>query len=161
MIDTWQNEYENAFRVFKSELKKEKIKVSEIKNSLFQCSPQAYEIFCRIYPMVSNGAEFNPFQNTDTVKMYEKVAETLIEQKRFGGIYIIFDEFSKYLESFAAVNNMQNMKLIQDFAELAVRNNNLHFCCITHKEILDYSQSDSFRTVDGRFKKVYFRQYSS
>ena len=51
---------------------------------------------------------------------------------------------------------MQNMKLIQDFAELAVRNNKLHFCCITHKEILDYSQSDSFRTVDGRFKKVYF-----
>ena len=156
MIDTWQNEYENAFRIFKSELKKEKIKVSEIKNSLFQCSPQAYEIFCRIYPMVSNGAEFNPFQNTDTVKMYEKVAEALIDQKSFGGIYIIFDEFSKYLESFAAVNNMQNIKLIQDFAELAVRNNKLHFCCITHKEILDYSQSDSFRTVDGRFKKVYF-----
>lgn len=156
MIDTWEKEYENAFRIFKSELKKEKTKVSEIKNSLFQCSPQTYEIFCRIYPMVSNGAEFNPFQNTDTVKMYEKVAEALIDQKNFGGIYIIFDEFSKYLESFAAVNNMQNMKLVQDFAELAVRSNMLHFCCITHKEILDYSQSDSFRTVDGRFKKVYF-----
>lgn len=156
MIDTWKNEYENAFRIFKSELKKEKMKVSEIKNSLFQCSPQAYEVFCRIYPIVSNGAEFNPYQNTDTVKMYEKVTEALISQKNFGGIYIIFDEFSKYLESFAAINNMQNMKLVQDFAELAVRSNMIHFCCITHKEILDYSQSDSFRTVDGRFKKVYF-----
>ena len=156
MIDTWHNEYENAFRIFKSELKKEKMKVSEIENGLFQCSPQAYEMFCRIYPIVSNGAEFNPYQNTDTVKMYEKVAEALINQKKFGGIYIIFDEFSKYLESFASVNNMQNMKLIQDFAELAVRSNKLHLCCITHKEILDYSQSDSFRTVDGRFKKVYF-----
>ena len=156
MIDTWHNEYENAFRIFKSELKKEKMKVSEIENGLFQCSPQAYEVFCRIYPIVSNGAEFNPYQNTDTVKMYEKVAEAKKKKKKFGGIYIIFDEFSKYLESFASVNNMQNMKLIQDFAELAVRSNKLHLCCITHKEILDYSQSDSFRTVDGRFKKVYF-----
>ena len=156
MIDTWKNEYENAFRIFKSELKKEKMKVSEMKNSLFQCSPQAYEAFCRIYPIVSNGAEFNPYQNTDTVKMYEKVTEALISQKNFGGIYIIFDEFSKYLESFAAMNNMQNMKPVQDLAESAVRSNRIHFCCITHKEILDYSQSDSFRTVDGRFKKVYF-----
>lgn len=32
----------------------------------------------------------------------------------------------------------------------------LHFTCITHKDILDYSSSDSFKTVEGRFKKVRF-----
>lgn len=95
-------------------------------------------------------------QNTDVVKMYEQVCDALIQQKSFGGVYIIFDEFSKFLESSAAMTNMQNLKLIQDFAEIAARSNKIHFCCITHKEILDYSQSDSFRTVDGRFKKVYF-----
>lgn len=28
--------------------------------------------------------------------------------------------------------------------------------CITHKDILEYSSSDSFKTVEGRFSKIYF-----
>lgn len=156
MIETWENEFENAIQIFKTELRKDKIQIDDLKESLHKCSPSAYRIFCRIYPIVSNGAEFNPMQNTDVVKMYEKVSDALIQQKGFSGIYIVFDEFSKFLESSSAMKDMQNLKLIQDFAEMAVRSDKLHICCITHKEILDYSQSDSFRTVDGRFKKVHF-----
>lgn len=156
MIETWENEFENAIKLFKKKLKNEKTKIADLKEELNKCSPAAYQMFCKIYPLVSNGAEFNPLQNTDIVKMYENVSEALIEQKGFSGIYIIFDEFSKFLESSAAMKNMQNLKIIQDFAELAVRGNRIHICCITHKEILDYSQNDNFRTVDGRFKKIYF-----
>jgi hypothetical protein len=156
MIDKWEHNFENAIKILRNELKKEKKTVDELKELLYKCVPSAYQLFCHVYPLVSNGAEFNPMQNTDVIKMYDKVADALIEQKQFGGIYIIFDEFSKFLESSVAMKNMQNLKLIQDFAELSVRSNKLHICCITHKEILDYSQSDSFRTVDGRFKKIYF-----
>ena len=156
MINTWENDFENAIKLFKNELHSRKIKFTDFKDQLNKCSSSAYQTFCSIYPIISNGASFNPLQNTDVVKMYEQVCDALIQQKSFGGVYIIFDEFSKFLESSAAMANMQNLKLIQDFAEIAARSNKIHFCCITHKEILDYSQSDSFRTVDGRFKKVYF-----
>ena len=156
MIKTWEKDFENAIKLFKKELRNRKLKLSDLKDQLNKCSASAYHTFCDIYPVVSNGASFNPLQNTDVVKMYEQVCDALIQQKSFGGVYIIFDEFSKFLESSAAMSNMQNLKLIQDFAEMAVRSNKMHLCCITHKEILDYSQSDSFRTVDGRFKKVYF-----
>lgn len=156
MINTWENDFENAIKLFKKELNSRKIKYSEFRDQLHKCSASAYRTFCSIYPLISNGASFNPLHNTDVVKMYDQVCDALIQQKSFGGMYIIFDEFSKFLESSAAMTNMQNLKLIQDFAEIAVRSNKIHFCCITHKEILDYSQSDSFRTVDGRFKKVYF-----
>ena len=156
MINTWENDFENAIKLFRKELRSRKIKYFDFKNQLSKCSATAYQTFCSIYPVVSNGANFNPLQNTDVVKMYDQVCDALIQQKSFGGVYIIFDEFSKFLESSAAMTNMQNLKLIQDFAEIAVRSNKMHLCCITHKEILDYSQSDSFRTVDGRFKKVYF-----
>ena len=156
MIKTWEKDFENAIKLFKKELRNRKLKLSDLKDQLNKCSASAYHTFCDIYPVVSNGASFNPLQNTDVVKMYEQVCDALMQQKSFGGVYIIFDEFSKFLESSAAMSNMQNLKLIQDFAEMAVRSNKMHLCCITHKEILDYSQSDSFRTVDGRFKKVYF-----
>ena len=53
---------------------------------------------------------------------------------------------------------MLNFKIIQDIAEIASRSgkNQIHFTCITHKEILDYSSSDSFKTVEGRFKHIKF-----
>lgn len=156
MIATWENDYENAFSTLKKLLKEKKTSLSKIKNELNQCSKTAYHLFCDIYPEVTNGAEFNPMQNTDIVKTYTQVSEALAEQKNYGGIFIIFDEFSKFLESSAVSKDMQNLKIIQDFAELATRNSQIQLCCVTHKEILDYSQNENFRTVDGRFKKVYF-----
>jgi len=156
MIDTWESSYEDALKTFKKQLKVKRTSLKEMRLSLGQCDRKAYELFCEIYPNVTSGAEFNPMQNADVVKMYSQVAQALAEQKQFGGLFIVFDEFSKFLESNAAMTDMQNLKIIQDFAELAVRNKLIHLCCVTHKDILDYSQSDSFRTVDGRFKKVYF-----
>lgn len=156
MISTWEDKYESAIQEFNKQLRKNKTTLNKIKNGLKQCSHDDYRMFCEIYPKITNGAEFNPMQNTDIVKMYSNVAEALSEQKNYSGIFIIFDEFSKFLESSSVYNDMQNFKIIQDFAELSARRSHMHICCVTHKEILDYSQSDSFRTVDGRFKKVYF-----
>lgn len=158
MIITWEEHYDKAVNAFTKHLKAHKTTLIKIKKGLSNCDKEAYSLFCEIYPQVTNGAEFNPLKNTDIVKIYSQVSKALCEQKNYSGIFIIFDEFSKFLESTIAVQNMQNFKLIQDFAELAVRSgeNQIHLCCVTHKEILDYSQSDSFRTVDGRFKKVYF-----
>lgn len=158
MINTWETGYESAYRSFAKLLKEKKTTPAKIKEGLSVCGREEYILFCEVYPKVTNGAEFNPMQNTDVVKMYSQTAAALCEQKNYSGIYIIFDEFSKFLESTAANQNMQNFKLIQDFSELAARSGEvqIHICCVTHKEILDYSQSDSFRTVDGRFKKVYF-----
>ena len=156
MISTWEENFSNAYETFKSELKKQKIQIDDFKSLLHKCDHNAYRAFCDIYPIISNGASFNPLQNTDVVKMYNQVAEALIDTGEYGGLFIIFDEFSKFLSSDSAMSDKQNLKLIQDFSESAVRSNSIHICFITHKEILDYSQSEDFRTVDGRLKKVYF-----
>ncbi len=158
MVDLWESGYENAYKSFAKLLKAKKTTPTKLKEELAVCSVEAYRMFCEIYPKVSNGAEFNPMQNTDVVKMYSKVAKALSEQKNYCGIFIIFDEFSKYLESVAANHNMMNFKLLQDFADLSTRSDEvqIHICCVTHKEILDYSHSENFRTIEGRFKKVRF-----
>lgn len=158
MIETWENQFIDAFNKFKGILKENKSSLIKIKSGLKKCDRDAYKLFCGIYPRVTNGAQFNNMMNTDIVKMYSQVVTDLCEQENYGGIFIIFDEFSKFLESSAATHDMKNFKLIQDFAELSDRSgkNQIHMCCVTHREILDYSQSDSFRTVDGRFKKIYF-----
>ena len=92
----------------------------------------------------------------DVVKLYLAVVDALCEQTEYSGINIIFDEFSKFLEANLDTSKMLNFKIIQDMAEAATRRGKeqIHFTCITHKDILDYSSSDSFKTVEGRFHKI-------
>lgn len=51
---------------------------------------------------------------------------------------------------------MYNFKIIQDLAEKAERDNSIFFTCVTHKSLIDYSTSDSFKTVEGRFNSINF-----
>ena len=79
-------------------------------------------------------------------------------------MFIIFDEFSKFIES-SGSSLMKNLKIIQDFAELASRsskNCQLHITCVTHKSLNLYIDSsnkkDSFKTVEGRFSEIKFNR---
>ena len=157
-IEIWEESYEYAFKLFKKLLKEKKITVQGMKILLKQYDREAYNMFCELYPKITNGADFNPMKNSDVVNLYIQVSKELCDKYNYCGMYIIFDEFSKFLESDSATSDMQNLKIIQDFAELSKASDvcEFHLCCVTHKGILDYSQSDSFRTVEGRFTNVYF-----
>ncbi len=157
-IDRWKESFPKAYAQFVSELKKSKRTADDLYIGLRQFDRASYDLFCRIYPMLAAGTEFNPLSNMDVVKLYLSVTNALCDQTEYSGINVIFDEFSKFLESNLDKSKMLNFKIIQDMAEAATRSgkHQIHFICVTHKDILDYSTSDSFRTVEGRFDKVYF-----
>ncbi len=153
-IVLWENHYPATIKKFKEILKQNKLTITDLKNQIRNCNRDAYNLFCEIYPQVTSGTIFNPMQNTDIVYLYSTVEEA-ISKKGYSGFFVIFDEFSKFLESTSIKPDMQNMKIIQDFSELCVRGSS-HLCCVTHKDILEYSSSDGFKAVDGRLVKVRF-----
>lgn len=158
VIDKWKVSFPDAYAKMSNELKQRKINTDELYIKLKQYDQDSYLTFCECYPNITAGSEFNPFINMDIIKLYTSVVAALTEQTSFSGINIIFDEFSKFLETNLDASKMRNFKIIQDMAETATRSRykQIHFTCITHKEILDYSSSDSFKTVEGRFRKVRF-----
>lgn len=158
VIDKWEEGIPDAFEKFSNCLKKSKTTVDEIRIGLIQFDDAAYALFCDVYPEVAAGMKFNPMMSMDIVKLFLSVVDALVEQTQYTGINIIFDEFSKFLESNLEKSQMYNLKIIQDIAEAASRSGKkqIHFTCITHKDILEYSSSDSFKTVEGRFSKIYF-----
>lgn len=158
LMDKWENSFPDAYSKLVRELKKSKTTADELRIGLRQYSQKAYNLFCRCYPRIAAGTEFNPLTNMDVVKLYLSVVNALREQTPYHGITIIFDEFSKFLEANLDRSKMLNFKIIQDMAEAAVRSGSsqMHFTCITHKDILDYSSADSFKTVEGRFRKLRF-----
>lgn len=156
MIDRWEKEYPDAFERLKNELLPHKYSVADMKDALGTYSKSAYDIFVEIYPAVTSGSIFAPIFSEGALQLYKSVNNALIKQTEFGGMFVVYDEFSKFLEANLDKSKMMNFKVVQELAELAARSSDaeLHFACITHKDLLNYNDSDSFRTVVGRFKQI-------
>ena len=113
-----------------------------------------------------HGIEFNPLINMDIIKYYKDINYKIAEYG-YNGMIIVFDEFSKFLEYIENESMMKDLKIIQDFAELANRsgkNEQILLSCITHKAFNEYTKKlkedkvNAFKTVEGRFKELYFNR---
>lgn len=158
VIERWRTEFPDTFAQFESMLDEP---VSKFENALNEYNITAYEQFERLYPSLTAGSMFNPFLGFDVVELYEQVAKG-IQSKGYSGIYVVYDEFSKFLEANIAEASMSDTKMLQDFAEKCNRSAELqlHLMLICHKEISNYidklpkQKVDGWRGVSERFKHV-------
>lgn len=158
-IERWKKEFPNTFEDFKKLLD---VPVSKFISELEDYNIAAYEKFERIYPTLTAGSVFNPFLGFDVVELYEGVVKSL-RGKGFTGVYVIYDEFSKYLEANISEASVSDTKMLQDFAEKCNRSGNLqmHLMLISHKEIANYIDTlpkqkvDGWRGVSERFTHIH------
>ena len=165
-IDDWEKSDDLKERLI-TQCGKTNLSLSKLKEELKDYSLTAYKNFKDLYSCRSMGLEFNPLINNDVLSAYRDTLQKLSDDKKqgFTGIFLVFDEFSKFISQ--SNNISKDLKLVQDFAELAnrsVENEQLDFCCITHKSLTLYSNEvskksvDSFKTVEGRFKEIRFNR---
>lgn len=147
VINRWKTEFPNTY----SELQKEiDMPVSKFIAELEDYDVVAYEKFERIYPKLTAGSVFNPFLGFDVVELYESAVKGLRKQG-YSGIYVVYDEFSKFLEANISEASVSDTKMLQDFAEKCNRSaeNQLHLMLISHKEIANYIDTLPKQKVDG------------
>ena len=157
-IDRWKHEYQSTYRHLAVLLREP---VDSLVNRLKAYDIEAYRIFEEIYPKLTAGSSFNPFSGFDVVELYESVAKAL-RGRGYGGIYVVYDEFSKYLETDIASATVSDTKMLQDFAEKCNRSGSLqmHILLICHKEIANYidrlpkERTDGWRGVSERFRHL-------
>lgn len=158
-IERWKKDFPNTYEEFK---KLVDIPISQFIKDLEDYSIAAYSKFEQIYPILTAGSIFNPFLGFDVVELYGSVVESL-KEKGFTGIYVIYDEFSKYLEANISEASVSDTKMLQDFAEKCNRSGNLqmHLMLISHKEISNYIDTlpkqkvDGWRGVSERFTHIH------
>lgn len=166
VIEKWEDNYKEAINEIKKCLKEYECNLKDLKQGLKNYSEKHYEIFKKVYSCILHGQQFNPLVNSDIVKTYKDMTHE-ITKYGFNGIFIVFDEFSKFLEYVENSHMMKDLKLLQDFAELSNRtssNEQIHLSCITHKTMNEYAnnmdedRANAFKTVEGRFKELYFNR---
>lgn len=166
VIAKWEDNYSEVISNFSSCLREYNTTVNKLKIGLKKYSNEHYEIFKNVYSCILHGQEFNPLVNSDIIKIYKDLVVE-IQKSGYTGIFIIFDEFSKFLENSSNSKMMKDLKILQDFAELSNRTGNneqIHLSCVTHKSLNQYSNNfdedkiNAFKTVEGRFKEIYFNR---
>lgn len=166
MIEKWENEYPETLEKFNTLAF---VKAAEFKRNLLNYDSSAFEEFEKLYPSLTSGSEFNPFSGFDVVDIYEQVCKKLCESGKYDGIFVVYDEFGKYLESSIAHATVKDTKLLQDFAERSDRSgkNQLHLLLICHKEIENYidvlpkQKVDGWKGVSERFRHIHlYSNYS-
>lgn len=159
VINRWEKEFPDTFKKLKEFLD---VPVKKYIEDLQNYSTEAYEKFERIYPSLTAGSVFNPFLGFDVVDLYEEAVRGL-RSKGYTGIYVIYDEFSKFLEANITEASVSDTKMLQDFAEKCNRSASLqmHLMLISHKEISNYidklpkQKVDGWRGVSERFKHIH------
>ncbi len=167
LIEKWEKEgYKEVIKKLNKCLENEGTSLINLKNKLKMYDESGYYLFKIAYSQIMHGMEFNPLINADIIKYYKDINYRITEYG-YNGMLIIFDEFSKFLEYVGNESMMKDLKIIQDFAELATRTGKkeqIIFSCITHKTINEYIKNlkenkvNAFRTVEGRFKEIRFNR---
>lgn len=158
-IERWDEEFPDTYKLFQNSINDS---VDNFKNRLSCFDNAAYSEFEEVYPQLTAGSKFNPFIGLDVADLFEKVAKAL-EPKGYSGIFVVYDEFSKYLENNISGDSKNDTKMLQDFAEKCARSGSvqLHIMLISHKELTSYMNRASKAMVDGwrgvseRFHHVY------
>lgn len=163
-IDSWEKEYPDTYHALEKCLRDYGKDPYALKAGLSAFSKADLATFMEVYPKMTSGSEFNPLAVSEVFPLYKNVSEKLVEEYGYSGIYIVFDEFSKFIESQEGNSTGANMKLLQDICELATESNTaqIFITMVTHKSIKEYGKYlsadiiNSFTGIEGRIKECYF-----
>lgn len=164
-IDTWEQQYKLTFNQFNNILNDD---INIFKEKLRSYDKKSYEKFKKVYKEVMAGEEFNPYFEINPIEIYRETSIKL-KEKGYSGIYVLYDEFSKYIEHLIAQNSVLDIKLMQDFAEFCNRSNEqeVHLLLISHKSIAQYTDKaskgniDTWKAIEGRFDEIQYNDFSN
>ena len=117
--------------------------------------------------LITNGLAVNSFINkADSQKTLDFYKSTLsfLKTKNYNGIFVIYDEFGKYLEKGLHNPTDLNIQFLQNFAEFCDRSGKkqCHLMLITHLSVSQYASQlplnvqQEWAKIEGRFQESAF-----
>lgn len=163
-IQMWKESYPMAYRMFLEEITSREYQEEEYIAQLKRLNEKVLSNFKKIYPGITNGSEFQPIVELETTKIYQEINRKLQENYQYSGMFVVFDEFSKYIEGHRLETFARDMKILQDMCELAnsSKEPQMHLTFVAHKSIKEYGTAlpkeiiHAFTGVEGRLKEIPF-----
>ena len=163
VIGNWEKEYPDTYATFAKMAEQKGFEIEEFCKSLKKQERSSLDFFMESYPKLTAGSRFQPIMQLDAVRIYQQVNRILVEENGYAGMFLVFDEFSKYLEGHGIEHFSGDMKTLQDMCELVnASKGQMIFTMVAHKSIHDYGKTidksvkNAFRGVEGRIREIDF-----
>lgn len=163
-INEWKSLYPETYKKFKELLKDKGTTIQNIWMGLEKYERKSLDLFSTIYPQLTSGSKFNPLAEMEVLPLYKIICDKICSDYDFSGMYILFDEFSKFIESQDKQMTGNNMKLLQDMCELSSNSsdNSIFITMVAHKSIKEYGKYlsndtiNAFTGIEGRLVENLF-----
>lgn len=156
-IKVWELEYPETFGAFVLKLEQDGKSfdkwIAEIKSQ----NETEIKYFAKVYPLLTAGATFDVDFDHNFIAQMEYLIS--IFQENNLGVFIVYDEFARFLQGLSSAKFNEAMQDIQDLAELSNRSKFIHFLLITHKSLRHYFNTDNeeyfkeFQRIEKRFRQ--------
>ncbi|MFD1928853.1 hypothetical protein ACFSFY_12500 [Sporosarcina siberiensis] len=160
IIADWLNEYPSTYKEFTTLLKDRNSNPKLSLQKIEKGDIAEIKWFKIIYPSLTAGAEFQSNTGGVFIEKIELILDVL--EKENIGIFIIYDEFGRFLQNLDHQEVYKAMQDIQDLAEIANRvSGYLQVLLISHKSMSQYmfgftaEYQSEFQRIEKRFS-TYF-----
>ncbi|MCM0625140.1 hypothetical protein M5J14_11510 [Lysinibacillus sp. OL1_EC] len=156
LIELWEVKHPEVLRNLEKILNRHDIELDKFVKQIKDNDEQAMLMFKNIYTEVAFGM---PYHNPNTIEFIEQLIYLIDElAKNKIGIFIVFDEFGRFLQTISNAKIYETMQQIQDFAELVNRQKNAFALMITHTGLQQYANENTMLTKNEleRVEKRFF-----
>ncbi len=165
-VDLWENEYPKTFKTFKKILSESNKDLELWRLNIQTQDNEEITWFKEVFPSLSSGAQFHVDYNDDFIEQVKHVLDELNDRKI--GLFIIYDEFGRFLQSLGSSEINRTMQDLQDLAELSDHYlGSLHLLFITHKNLRQYflkfeeEYQNEFQRIEKRFQLYHINSDSN
>lgn len=164
IMERWQNHFPAAYAELQKRLAYlEYESIEAFAEQIRKESKEALQDFREIYEALTFGESLSyDSKNQNFIATMTKLLEDLSKINQ--GIFLLYDEFGRFLQSLPDDEIYRTMQDLQDLAELANNgSDNLELMIISHKDLNSYfaSFSDSYREefkrIEGRFRTYFIK----
>lgn len=165
-IDNWKGNYPKTYKNFVQLLREENKDIDVWRIEILSQNSNEINWFRSIFPSLTSGAEFLVEFGEDFIEQVKYILDELDNQGV--GLFIVYDEFGRYLQNLEYSEINETMQNLQDLAELTDHySEDLHLLFITHKHLRHYFSSfneefqNEFQRIEKRFRLYYIDSDSS
>lgn len=151
-IELWEKNFPDTFNSFQNLLKAERREFKEWLDEVENYDKESIDWFKGVFPRLTSGVELPIDYNKDFRDQVKFVIDELSNENL--GIFLIYDEFGRFLQNLDTSEIHETMQDLQDIAELANNHSNsFHILLITHRNMRQYGLKFS-EELDKEFDRI-------
>ncbi|MDP1394446.1 hypothetical protein Q8G28_13520 [Lysinibacillus capsici] len=141
LLERWEGQHPEMLSNLEKVLARHDVNIAIFRKSLAEGEEQAIHLFKNLYSEIAFGMSYHNPSKMNFSEQLEYVFN-LLERQNIG-VFIVFDEFGRFLQTVANSKIYETMQQIQDLAELVNRKSNAFVLMITHTGLQQYSNENT------------------